>query len=142
MVSPQRSSRPWGGALEEIPQPPNQTFDSQCYLYPGNSRVNESQNPRYSSLLVFDNDFAVVVPTDDAPERFIELNGIIQEEAAKVLCRVICYSPHHDGSFATFTVEEIRAVIDEWARQYEMLSKLSYIKYILIFENKGLAMGD
>jgi UDPglucose--hexose-1-phosphate uridylyltransferase len=57
------------------------------------------------------------------------------------LCRVICFSPRHDLTLPELSQSEVEAVIQTWSDQTVELSKLDYIKYVQVFENKGAMMG-
>jgi UDPglucose--hexose-1-phosphate uridylyltransferase len=57
------------------------------------------------------------------------------------VCEVLVYTPKHDASLADLTVENIRAVVDLWARRFEELGNRDYVKYVFIFENKGRIIG-
>ena len=51
----------------------------------------------------------------------------------------MCFHPRSDVTLPLMTVEEIREVVDEWARQVEDLGKTQ--QWVQIFENKGKVMG-
>ena len=55
LVSPHRAKRPWQGKEEELPTSKRPSYDPNCYLCAGNTRVNGEQNPKYSCLQVFQN---------------------------------------------------------------------------------------
>jgi galactose-1-phosphate uridylyltransferase len=66
ILAAHRQDRPWTGetikkSIEKIPE-----YDPDCYLCPGNKRVNGIQNDNYEQTFVFDNDHACV--SWDAPE--------------------------------------------------------------------------
>ena len=57
------------GSGAEEPEPPEDrpAYDPDCYLCPGNVRVNGEVNPAYDATFVFTNDFAALRPdTSDA----------------------------------------------------------------------------
>lgn len=139
LVSPHRAKRPWQGQVEKIAGEARPEHDPSCYLCPRNSRANGVVNPQYSSTYVFQNDFSALLP--DAPEGEVNKQNLLVAQSERGLCRVICFSPRHDLSLAQMTVEQIRPVIDLWVEQYQELSAISDINYILIFENKGPVMG-
>jgi len=62
LVSPERTRRPWQGALEAAAPAPLPEYDPGCYLCPGNARANGERNPAYSSTFVFQNDFPALLP--------------------------------------------------------------------------------
>lgn len=65
LVSPHRTLRPWQGQVEDKQIEAQPTFDSTCYLCPGNERAGGFVNPDYSDTFVFTNDFAALLPDND-----------------------------------------------------------------------------
>lgn len=57
------------------------------------------------------------------------------------MCKVVCFSPRHNLTFARMTVPEIAEVVDVWVDQFSELGALSFINYVQIFENRGEMMG-
>lgn len=138
LVSPIRTDRPWQGMEESIEESSQLKYDSQCYLCPGNSRVDGQLNQNYKSTYVFDNDFPAL-QLDDS--NFVINNDLIIAEAEKGVCKVVCFSPDHSKSLATLGLDEIESIISVWKKEYLLLSRTSGIDYIQIFENKGSMMG-
>src|SRR5690606_29908338 len=54
-------------------------------------------------------------------------------------CRVICFSPRHDLTFAELPRHDIRRVVDLWCDQTAELGKR--YRWVQVFENKGALMG-
>jgi UDPglucose--hexose-1-phosphate uridylyltransferase len=54
---------------------------------------------------------------------------------------VVLYTPHHEGSLATVGAEAVRAVVDLWAERTETLLARDEVEYVLVFENRGAAVG-
>jgi UDPglucose--hexose-1-phosphate uridylyltransferase len=145
LVSPQRATRPWLGAIEKIPQADRPDYDPKCYLCPGNTRVNGLVNPAYTGVYVFNNDFpallsktsgdAEALPHSAAPD-------LLRSSSESGVCRVICFSPRHDLTLAQLTAAEIKAVVDTWAAQCEGLGARDDITYVQVFENRGEVMGS
>ena len=140
LVSPHRAARPWLGAAEKAPPPNRPKYDSGCYLCPGNTRANGMQNPNYTELFVFENDFAALLPPDQSA---LELPSapFIKAEAADGICRVVCFSPRHDLTLTDLSATAIESVINCWTQQYSELSRRPDIAHTMIFENKGAIMG-
>ncbi len=140
LVSPHRTQRPWQGEVGQKAPPPGVKFDPACYLCPGNTRAGGVVNPAYESVFAFQNDYAALLPEPAAP---LDPTGspLLKAEAARGLCRVLCYHPDHSLTLARMTREEIRIVVDAWAAQHEELAGLGWIKYVQIFENRGSMMG-
>jgi UDPglucose--hexose-1-phosphate uridylyltransferase len=140
LVSPHRTKRPWQGQVEQ-PAPDNRpAYDPTCYLCPGNARAEGATNPDYERTFVFTNDFAALLP--DTPPGEIDLGGgLIRARSERGTSRVVCFSPRHDLTLAEMRTEDIAAVVDVWAAQYEELGARPEIGYVQIFENRGAMMG-
>ena len=137
LVSPHRAKRPWQGARESSNEVVRPTYDPNCYLCAGNTRVGGAQNPKYEHTYVFDNDFrALLDPTPPIPETSHPLFRSSQVEGT---CRVVCFSPDHSKTIAELSHDEINEVIKTWATEVESLSKR--YEWVQVFENKGAAMG-
>jgi UDPglucose--hexose-1-phosphate uridylyltransferase len=138
LVSPGRDQRPWSGQVEAPPAVASVPYDPTCYLCPGNSRAGGVRNPVYTDTLVFDNDFAALRPDVSAEP---EQSGLLVARAERGICRVVCFSPHHDLTLAKMPEAEVRRVVDVWTSQYVGLAALDYIRWVQIFENRGEMMG-
>jgi UDPglucose--hexose-1-phosphate uridylyltransferase len=137
-VSPHRTRRPWRGREELSAEPlPTPLHDPDCYLCPGNLRANGERNPAYSTTHVFPNDYPAFLPHN--PSIDASLSPLLQAHIQRGECRVICYSPRHDLTMAQMPTEQIREVIDTWARQVEELE--TRWRWVEVFENKGELMG-
>ena len=139
LVSPHRTKRPWQGQVEKVAPDEQPQYDPKCYLCPGNERAGGVKNPRYESTLVFDNDFAALLP--DTPSGTIEAGGLLRAEAQSGICRVVCFSPRHDLTMAEMEAGAIRGVVEVWVEQYGDLLSRPEIAYVQIFENRGAMMG-
>ena len=140
LVSPHRSKRPWQGQVEKTEEIKRPNYDPNCYLCPGNLRINGEQNPVYENTFVFTNDFSALM--SDAPVgEYFEKGGLLKAVSEPGLCRVICFSPDHSLTLPEMEVSAIRKVIDLWAEEYQSLGARPEINYVQIFENKGQMMG-
>ncbi|MFZ0307307.1 MAG: UDP-glucose--hexose-1-phosphate uridylyltransferase [Candidatus Sulfotelmatobacter sp.] len=141
LVSPNRTDRPWQGQTEKPAQSSSPAYDPSCYLCPGNLRAGGVRNPQYSSIYVFDNDFAALQP--DLPSLTVEdgSKNLLIAKAESGICRVLCFSPRHDLTLAQMAPDEISSVVDVWAEQYRSLGDLASINHVQIFENRGAMMG-
>jgi UDPglucose--hexose-1-phosphate uridylyltransferase len=147
-VSPQRTERPWQGAVEaaaiasRVP-----AYDPDCYLCPGNARAGGARNPPYTATYAFDNDFPALLPQETMPaaqqpgaaDESDATAVLFRASAGHGLCRVLCFSPRHDLTLGSLSVSEIAAVIELWITQTEELSRAW--RFVQVFENKGPAMG-
>ena len=139
LVSPHRTQRPWQGQTEEVAPETQLKFNPGCYLCPGNQRANGAKNPDYSSVFVFDNDFAAMKP--DAPAGEVQEQGLLLARSESGRCRVVCFSPRHDLTMARMSVAELRRVVDAWAMEFADLGSQPNIRSVQIFENRGAIMG-
>ena len=136
LVSPQRSNRPWQGQFEPQGDPQSCSYDKDCYLCPGNKRINGQVNANYTGTYVFDNDFAAL--NSDTPEVTGD-DPLFRMATEQGKSRVICYSPDHSKTLPRLSQDQIRQVIDTWQQQSLELGRT--YRWIQIFENKGAVMG-
>ncbi len=136
LVSAGRTKRPWLGAEEPEPPERRPAYDQDCYLCPGNTRVNGAANPAYDATFVFTNDFAALQP--DTSDVRVEA-GLFRAEGTRGTCRVVCFSPRHDLTLAGMTEPAIRRIVDVWADETTDLG--SRFRWVQVFENHGEAMG-
>ena len=139
IVSPHRTKRPWQGQTEAASRSVLAEYDPECYLCPGNKRAGDVYNSEYSGVYVFENDFAALQP--DVPAGNLNEGDLLIAERERGLCRVVCFSPNHSMTLSRMTVDEIRPVVDEWARQFGELGSETFINHVQIFENRGEMMG-
>ncbi|KAJ8503097.1 hypothetical protein ONZ45_g11165 [Pleurotus djamor] len=139
LVSPHRTKRPWLGQVEppQVTQLPE--YDEKCYLCPGNVRSNGERNDNYEDTFVFENDFAALLP--DRPEAPKPLHPLLVTEPVHGGCDVLVFHPRHDLTLARLDVKDIGKIIEVWTSIYRKRGEQEGIKYVQIFENKGLMMG-
>ena len=138
-VSPQRTERPWQGAVEAAVAEEVPSHDPACYLCPGVRRANGETNPRYDSTFVFDNDFPALRASTPAAEYGDDPLLLARTEPG--VCRVICFTPRHDLTMSRLDVPALGRVVDTWAEQTTALGRLPHVGYVQIFENRGAQMG-
>ena len=138
IIAAHRQDRPWSG--ETITSPPILTpeYVKDCYLCPGNIRVSGKSNPGYDQVFVFDNDHPSVAM--DAPDP-VPVDQPNRSRGAKGISRVVCYSPRHNVTLAELDTENIEFLMRTWQQQYADLGNRPEIQHVLIFENKGEAVG-
>ena len=56
-------------------------------------------------------------------------------------CEVLCFTSHHEGSFATLPPERLATVGRAWADRTAELGKRPDVEYVFLFENRGAAIG-
>ena len=145
LVSPHRAKRPWQGQLESATNQNIPAYDPDCYLCPGNVRVNGDINEDYEGAFVFENDFSALQP--DSPQVVQQLgepdeqvDPLFQFETVSGVSRVICFSQSHNLGLSRLPGSAILNVIETWCAQYEELS--AKYCWVQIFENKGAANGS
>ncbi|MBE8721683.1 UDP-glucose--hexose-1-phosphate uridylyltransferase [Sphingobacterium pedocola] len=139
LVSPHRSKRPWQGQVEDLPTDKRPEYDPKCYLCPGNSRADGTQNPDYEESFVFVNDFSALLA--ESPDGTYNEGDLLRAETERGICKVISFTPRHDLTLPEMELPAIKAVVDLWQQEFRELSDTEWIKYIQIFENKGAIMG-
>lgn len=139
IIAAHRQNRPWSGETIEHNGETVSAYVSDCYLCPGNLRVNGARNDNYTDTFVFDNDHPCV--GFDAPHILQQPPGIYRNQEARGIARVVCYSPNHSLSLAELEPAAIKHLLEVWQDQYRVLSAQKEINHVLIFENKGEAVG-
>ena len=139
IVAAHRQDRPWSGekiTAKEIVLP---RYAPDCYLCPGNTRVSGTTNPNYKQVFVFDNDHPSV--SFGAPNVEQPWSSVYQARPARGVSRVVCYSPRHNLTLAELPAEKITGLLRTWQEQFLDLGSRPEIEHVLIFENKGEAVG-
>lgn len=142
VVAGHRQHRPWQGELQDRLARVRPSYVADCYLCPGNARVHGARNPAYAEVFAFDNDHPCVAL--DAPEAEAaqsEQLGVHLARRAEGVSRVVCYSPRHDLTLAQLSVAQIAALFRVWQAEYRELARLPSTEHVLVFENKGEAVG-
>ncbi|HEV3471297.1 MAG TPA: galactose-1-phosphate uridylyltransferase [Pyrinomonadaceae bacterium] len=139
IVAAHRQNRPWSGRMVERAGGAGPAYDPDCYLCPGNLRVGGRRNADYASTFVFDNDLPCASP--DAPKQLETPPGIYRNRPADGLARVVCYSPNHSLTLAELEPPEVEELLGVWQAQHRELGARPEVRHVLIFENKGEAVG-
>jgi UDPglucose--hexose-1-phosphate uridylyltransferase len=139
IVAAHRQNRPWSGGTVEHAATHEPAYVPDCYLCPGNLRVSGRRNADYTSTFVFDNDMPCASP--DAPRELERPPGIYRNQPAEGLARVVCYSPNHSLTLAELETAQVDELLQVWQEQYRELGSRPEVKHVLIFENKGEAVG-
>lgn len=134
-----RQNRPWSGEEHGSSRAKPPTYVPDCFLCPGNIRVSGQKNPNFNGVLVFENDHPCVGAL--APTALPKPTGIYRNRPATGTAKVICYSPRHDLTLAQVEPETVENLVGVWQREYQTLSQQPTINHVLIFENKGEAVG-
>lgn len=139
IVAAHRQDRPWSGAVQSRPVESVPSYDPDCYFCPGNRRISGLENPDYTGIFVFDNDHPSV--GELAPTDLLPASSPYANRPANGLARVVSFHPNHDLSLSRLGVAEVAAVVRCWADQYRELGARRDVKHVLIFENRGRAVG-
>ena len=139
IVAAHRQNRPWSGKTQEAADEAVPRFDPGCYLCPGNPRVSGIVNDDYEDVFVFDNDHPCVGPA--APNDLDRVPSPYGNMPATGLARVVCYHPRHDLSLSRLGTEGILRLLRCWIEQYRELGARSEVNHVLVFENRGEAVG-
>ena len=139
IVAAHRQNRPWIGGTLATDEKSIPAYDPTCYLCPGTARVSGKSNPNYTGTYVFDNDHPCV--GDNAPTALPAPGGIYRNRPATGIARVVCYSPNHNLTLAELAPAGVEELLGTWQQQYTDLGNRPDINHVLIFENKGEAVG-
>ena len=139
IVAAHRQERPWSGSTVEYEEVELPDYVEDCYLCPGNVRVNGIQNPQYSGVFVFDNDHPCV--SFAAPANIEPAPRVSRNRPAHGVARVVCYSPKHNVALSELGSSEIEKLLGTWQQQYVELGSHPEIAHVLIFENRGEVVG-
>jgi UDPglucose--hexose-1-phosphate uridylyltransferase len=129
-----RGARPWHGTVVGHDEPP---IPEQNALGPLGRRTN-STNPDYRGVFVFTNDLPVFSP--DAPQP-VQGDGLYRTRRAVGTAEVVCY--HHDPfrTMADLGDDEVTSVVTTWRDRTAALQALPGVEHVLVFENRGAAVG-
>lgn len=139
MVAAHRQDRPWSGAIHDSSSETVPEYDPGCHFCPGNQRVSGMKNPDYESIFVFDNDHPCV--GEAAPRDLQSPAAPYANRPADGIARVVCYHPRHDLSLSRMGAASVEELLRCWQDQYRDLGGRSGVKHVLIFENRGRAVG-
>ena len=110
------------------------TPEDSCPFCPGNETPGGGWN-----VFSLPNRFPALLPEPPAPA--VKGDRFYRCRSSEGQCEVILYTPDHNGSLANLPTQHIESVIKLWAERYRELSRRNYVKYVLIFENKGREIG-
>ncbi|HUQ40588.1 MAG TPA: galactose-1-phosphate uridylyltransferase [Acidimicrobiales bacterium] len=114
--------------------------DDECPLCPTRpgGPVTEIDDAAFD-IVVFDNRFPSFVA--DPPPPISVGNDLYAVAPAAGAAEVVVYSDRHDTTFAGLGAGRIARVIDVWADRFAELGSRDDVGYVLVFENKGEAIG-
>lgn len=108
---------------------------------------NPSEIPSNYDVVVFENKSPSFGPEflgeGDVVAELSDLTsvGLGRTKPSLGRCEVVCFSPEHDGSFATLSPQRARTVVEAWTDRTEALSAIPGVQQVFIFENRGQDIG-
>jgi UDPglucose--hexose-1-phosphate uridylyltransferase len=129
-----RDARPWIG---EATAADDASVPEDNALAPLGRRLTTT-NPDYRGVFVFTNDLPVFSP--DAPSPSAD-DALYRTRRAVGTAEVVCY--HHDPnkSMADLDDDDVAAVVTTWRERTRDLQARRDVAHVLIFENRGAAVG-
>lgn len=129
-----RGARPWIGETVTDDEP---DVPADNALAPLGKRI-DTVNPDYRGVFVFTNDLPVF--SVDAPQPD-EVDELYRVRRAVGTAEVVCY--HHDPtkSMSDLDDDEVAAVVRTWRDRTAALEAMPGVAHVLIFENRGAAVG-
>lgn len=104
-----------------------------CPLCPSGPRGHSEVPHDDFEVAVFENRFPALGPARD-------LDGHPPRPLGAG-CEVVVYTSVHDATLANLPVERVRLLLEVWVDRYRVLSARPDVRYVYIFENKGVEMG-
>ncbi len=126
----------------------NRTFHPPkdfCPLCPTKNNKMATEIPANDyDIVVFENKFPTLSRNPDKVNRKklnVENVFSFNMKQSEGICEVVCYTSSHDLFLEDMQVSKISNLIKVWSDRYQTLGKKKFIKYVLIFENKGKEVG-
>lgn len=111
-----------------------------CPLCPTRDPAHPTEIPDDDwDIAVFENRFPSFVADPPPPE--VAGTALSPVAPAQGVCEVVVYSPDHRRTLAEQSVAHIRKLVEVWAHRYEELGRRPFVRYVMIFENRGEAVG-
>ena len=116
---------------------PPKEYCPLCPTAPG-AYPTEVPAPEYE-IVVFENRFPSFRPEPPSPD--VEGTSLYPVRPAKGVCEVVLYSQDHNKTLREMPLRHIERLVEVWTDRYIELGLREEIEYVLIFENKGEAVG-
>lgn len=113
-----------------------------CPLCPTRPGAPGTEVPRESyEVVVFDNRFPALMAAPPPPPSGSGCGPLQRVEPARGATEVVLYSDDHALTLADMGAPRVRRLVEVWADRYERLGRRDEVAYVLVFENKGEAVG-
>lgn len=122
---------------QERPHKPPPEYCPLCPTQPGAFPTEVPADD--FEIVVFENKFPSL--RTDAPPPTVAGSDLYPVAPAEGICEVVLYSADHYGTLAGETVAHLRNLVEVWADRFHELGSRPGIDYVLIFENRGDAVG-
>jgi len=109
--------------------------ESFCPFCPGSAEVPSTG----WDVLSLGNKYPSLMPSPPPPD--VRGDPLYRCKPSLGFCEVILYTPEHSASLSGLSVKHIEKLVDLWAERYRKLGEERFVKYVLIFENKGREIG-
>ena len=114
--------------------------DDYCPLCPTTPGAFPTEVPAEDyEIVVFENKFPSF--HSPAPEPAVNPTPISPVAPAEGICEVVLYTPEHTATLTDASVGHLRKLLEVWTDRYEELGSMDFVRYVLIFENKGKEIG-
>lgn len=111
-----------------------------CPLCPTTPGGFETEIPAETfEIAVFENRFPSLRPAPEEPA--VEGTELMPVQPARGVCEIVVYTPDHTASLSTEPVEKLHDLVRVWVDRFDALGRLSFVRYVLIFENRGEEAG-
>jgi len=116
-----------------------------CPLCPTKSDKIKTEIPASDyDIVVFENKFPTFSENPDRVDnKKLNIGKSFQYEhkESRGICEVVCYTPNHNLYLEDLPLDKIENLINVWRDRYLVFGGKKFIKYVLIFENKGKEIG-
>lgn len=139
IVSTGRGKRPFEFKQEKVKE-----TVKKCSFCPGNESLTTPETGRLEKrgkwkIRWFPNKFPAVIQEGDSNLK--TTNNFFTSASAYGKHEIIVETPNHKKQLCDLTKEEIKAILEVYAKRIEELSKLAGIKYVCVFKNHGKEAG-
>jgi UDPglucose--hexose-1-phosphate uridylyltransferase len=111
-----------------------------CPLCPSTPEfASEIPAPDYD-VVVFENQFPSFSDRIK-PDEITSLTDVVPVRPGIGRCEVVCFTSDHNSSFGALSPARVRTVVDALADRTAEMSRLTGIKQVFPFENRGIEIG-